>query len=128
MSNLSVLAASSFTEVIQKLTAIPAITHAFLRSRATRLLASGTVLVLLYNLILGRRKSRRKYVTNLTAVGESGNAKGLAEYDIIIVGGGMLSFFGGEAKSQNDNTWVRNGWLCACFPSVREPEYSRASA
>lgn len=76
----------SLAKVIQRLAAIP--THAF-RSRATRVLASGAVLFLLYKLIRNRQKPR--YV-NLTAVGETGGIKGLAEYDIIIVGGGILPF------------------------------------
>lgn len=80
----SVLTVPSFTEVVQKLTTIPAITH------TARILASGAVLVVLYKLIRGRRKSKR-YV-NLTAVGQAGGAKEPAEYDIIIVGGGILSF------------------------------------
>lgn len=91
MSTASVLTVPSFTEVLQRLTTIPTFAHAFLsRSRAARVLASGAVLVFLYRLIRGGRKPK-KYV-NSTMVGETANNEGLAEYDIIIVGGGMLFF------------------------------------
>lgn len=35
-------------------------------------------------------------------------------------------FLSCDIKSQNVNALVRNGWLCACFSSFREPGYSRA--
>lgn len=129
MSNLSVLSVPYFTEVIQRLTTIPAIIYAFLaRSRAAgRVLASGAVLILLYKLIHGRRKPKRLYVRNLTEVGKIGDSEALADYDIIIVGGGTLSFQN-KAKLRNVNAWVRNRWLCTCFSSFRESEYSRAPA
>jgi hypothetical protein len=88
----SFLTAPSFTEVVQRLTIIPTITHAFFsRSRAARVLASGAVLVLLYKLIRTTRRKPKHYV-NLTSVGETGGVKGQAQYDIIVVGGGMSPF------------------------------------
>ena len=93
---MSVRATSHLTEVIQRIISV------FPRSRAARVLASGAVLLLLYKLFHGPRKPKRKYV-NLTAAKETGDAKGLAsEYDIIIVGGGMLSFFLNVGNSYND--------------------------
>ena len=68
-----------------------------------------------------------KQYVDLTAARVSGSAKGL-EYDIIIIGGGMLlvPFSLNVIKSLNVGALVRNGWLCACVSSFREPEYSRA--
>jgi hypothetical protein len=90
MTTLSVLAVPSFTEIVQRLTTnIHTITPTFLhRSRVARVIASGAVLLLLYKLIRTRRKPRQSRYVNSTAVGETGGA----EYDIIIVGGGILLF------------------------------------
>ena len=71
-----------------------------------------------------------KQYVDLTAAKESGSAKG-PEYDIIIIGGGMyhlrnLSLYKWDQVAECSALLVRNGWLCACFSSFRELEYSCA--
>ena len=82
--------------------------------------ASSVLTVLIQSLTKLIWKPTKQYV-DLTA---AGIPKGL-EFDIIIIGGGMLPI--NIIKSQNVQRFlVRNGWLCACFSSFRKPEYSRA--
>jgi hypothetical protein len=60
-----------------------------------------------------------KQYVDLTAAREFGR-----QYDIIVIGGGMLPFFFKNViKSQNVSALIRNGWLCSYFSSFREPEY-----